>query len=33
MGQLLDWSVYAAGRFNKCRAAAMGNYPPQDKTQ
>ena len=24
MGDLLNWAVYAAGRFNRCSAAAMG---------
>ena len=24
MGELLTWAVNAAGRFNKCRAAALG---------
>lgn len=23
MGDLLEWAVYAAGRFNRCRAAAL----------
>lgn len=24
MGDLLQWSVYAAQRFNRCREAALG---------
>lgn len=24
MGDLLNWAVYAAGRFNRCSAAALG---------
>ncbi len=34
MGDLLNWAVYAAGRFNRCSAAALGsNYRDTDKSR